>query len=330
MQGWSLDRKIQVSQTRIIEWFQKWDNQVYVSFSDGKDSTVLADLTARVCKATNQKLVLWFSNTGLEFPEIVRHVKYFDDWLRDTYEIEVELIIDYPKSKDGKRITFKDVIIKYGYPIISKEISKTIKDAKSAIEKGNSSSYALKQLNGNYKSKDGKLSLYNHEKYKYLLDAPFKISNQCCNVMKKRTAHRYEKDSGRKPIIGTMASESRLRRVQWMIYGCNSFDMSNPSSKPMSFWTEQDVLEYLFKYDIPFSSVYGEIKQDKKGIYYTTGCNRTGCIFCGFGCHLEKEPNRFQRLKQTHPKLWEYCMKPIDQGGLGMKEVLEFINVKIE
>jgi len=68
----------------------------------------------------------------------------------------------------------------------------------------------------------------------------------------------------------------------------------------------------------------------KSGKYYTTACSRTGYSFCGYGCHLEKEPNRFQRLKQTHPKLWEYCMKPWEDGGLGMKEVLGFINVKIE
>ena len=67
---------------------------------------------------------------------------------------------------------------------------------------------------------------------------------------------------------------------------------------------------------------------NNKDTYYTTGCNRTGCIFCGFGCHLEKEPNRFQQLKETHPKLYEYCMKTWDEGGLGLDEVLNYINVK--
>jgi len=81
---------------------------------------------------------------------------------------------------------------------------------------------------------------------------------------------------------------------------------------------------------LEYASVYGDIVQDKDGKYHTTGCQRTGCVFCGFGCHLEKEPNRFQRLKETHPKLWEYCMKSWDEGGLGMKDVLRFIGVKIE
>ena len=44
-----------------------------------------------------------------------------------------------------------------------------------------------------------------------------------------------------------------------------------------------------------------------------------------FGCHLEKEPNRFQRLKETHFQLWEYCM-----NKLGLKEVLDYIKVPYE
>ena len=98
----------------------------------------------------------------------------------------------------------------------------------------------------------------------------------------------------------------------------------------MSFWTEQDVLQYIRQFNIPYASVYGDIVEDENGKLYTTLCDRTGCVFCGFGCHLEKPENRFQRLKKTHSKLWEYCMKPISEGGLGMKEVLEYINVKIE
>lgn len=98
----------------------------------------------------------------------------------------------------------------------------------------------------------------------------------------------------------------------------------------MSFWTEQDVLQYIKQFNIEYASVYGDIIEDKKGKLYTTKCERTGCVFCGFGCHLEKEPNRFQRLKHTHPKLWEYCMKPMSEGGLGMKEPLDFLGVKYE
>ena len=108
-QSLPLDRKINLTKTRLIEWYQAHDNQCYVSFSGGKDSTVLSDITAQVCKTLGRKLTLWFSDTGLEYPEVKQHVKDFAEWLRKKYEIEVDLVIDFPKDKQGKRITFKQV-----------------------------------------------------------------------------------------------------------------------------------------------------------------------------------------------------------------------------
>ena len=98
----------------------------------------------------------------------------------------------------------------------------------------------------------------------------------------------------------------------------------------MSFWTEADVLEYLYTYNIPYASVYGDIVRTDGGGWSTTGEQRTGCVFCAFGAHLEKAPNRFQRLKITHPKLWSYCMRPWEEHGLGMKTVLDYIGVTTE
>ena len=110
--------------------------------------------------------------------------------------------------------------------------------------------------------------------------------------------------------------------------GCNSFK-SGGQSKPMSFWREQDVLQYLSLTGIPYCSVYGDIvKEGEK--FKTTGEDRTGCMFCMYGAHIEKEPNRFQRMKETHPKQWEYCMKPVEDGGLGLAAVLDYIGVKYE
>lgn len=317
MQNWDLDRKIAVSKTRIIEFYNKFYDKtnnlsgVYVSFSGGKDSTVLLHLVRSIYPDTPAVFV----DTGLEYPELREFVKTIPNvtWLKP-------------------RINFRQVIETYGYPVISKEVSKVVKDARASIKNGKEdTSYAMKQLKGEYVNPHtGKLSPYNKKHYKYLLDAPFKISSQCCDVMKKQTVHKYERQTGNKPIIGTMANESKQRKSQWIKYGCNAFDANTPTSKPLSFWTEQDILKYIKRYDLSYASVYGDIVQDDKDKYYTTGCTRTGCVFCAYGCHLEKEPNRFQRLKETHPKLWNYCMKPWDEGGLGMREVLDFIGVKIE
>ena len=87
---------------------------------------------------------------------------------------------------------------------------------------------------------------------------------------------------------------------------------------PLSFWTDADIWEYIRTYDIPYCKIYD------------MGYVRTGCIFCMFGVHLDSEPNRFQRLQRTHPQLWRYCMKQWDKGGLGMREVLEYMGVPYE
>lgn len=152
------------------------------------------------------------------------------------------------------------------------------------------------------------------QRWKWLRDSTIPIGSQCCDIMKKKPAKKYERETGNHPIIGTMTCESRSRKTAWLKSGRNAFNSKRPTSQPMSFWTEQDVLQYLDSFNIPYASVYGNIIKDKEGIYHTTKCDRTECVFCGFGCHLEKEPNRFQRLKQTHPKLWEYCMKDWDRG----------------
>jgi len=182
-------------------------------------------------------------------------------------------------------------------------------------------------------------SSFSLEKYQFMLEAPFEISNKCCNVMKKAPVHAYAKETGRKPITGQMAEESRLRTQKWLQAGCNAFDSKHPISNPMSFWTEQDVLQYIKQNNIKIASVYGEItyESDQMDIcefglaedvrkLKTTGCNRTGCMFCAYGCHLEKSPNRFERMKETHPKQYDYIMRPKDKGGLGYKEIIDWIN----
>lgn len=188
-------------------------------------------------------------------------------------------------------------------------------------------------------------SQYSQERWKMLLFAPFKLSKRCCDVMKKAPIHSYAHKTGRHPITGQMADESRLRTQQWIKNGCNGFQMKEPISNPMSFWTEQDVLHYIKENNLPICSVYGEVVAENDEIegqmsladyglmdesevkLKTTGCSRTGCIFCGYGCHLEKPGNeRFVRLKETHPKLYEYIFKPTSEGGLGYKEVIDWLN----
>lgn len=300
LQSLPLDEKIAVSLTRIAEFQEKMDHKTYISFSGGKDSTVLLHLVRRLYPDTPAVYI----DTGLEYPEVKQFAKSQEN-----------VIVVRPK------LSFRQVIEKYGYPIISKEQSRYIREYRNT----KSEKLKLMRIEGN-KWGMGKIA----KKWLFLINAPFLIDDNCCNVMKKRPAKQFEKESGLHPIIGTMASESRQRKSKWLETGCNAFDGDRPNSRPLSFWTEQDVLAYLKKYNLHYASVYGEIVYDDNDNLCTTGCQRTGCVFCGYGAHLEKEPNRFQRLKETHPKLWSYCMKPWDQGGLGMREVLELIGVNVD
>lgn len=295
LQNYPLDLKILKTEQRIIEWVSHYgEENVYISFSGGKDSTVLLHIVRNLYP--NIKAV--FSNTGLEFPEIVDFVKSFDN-------------IDIIKPS----MNFKDVIKEKGYPIISKSVANTVRYAKKNIVEGKET-LRVRQIKGLEKG-----SKFNKGKWEFLLDAPFKISDECCNYLKKKPFKEYEKETGRVPIIATMASEGQQRESAYLITGCNGFKSNK--SMPLGFWTEQDILEYIKTKNIKIANVYGDIKQDKEGKYYTTGYKRTGCIFCGFGCHLEKGENRFQMLKKTHPKLYNYCINKLEMG-----KVLDYINVE--
>lgn len=324
LQALPLEIKIMKTQQRIREWVQHYGVEgVYVSFSGGKDSTVLLDIVRKIYPSVEALFV----DTGLEYPELRKFVKTFDNVTTIRPEMR-----------------FDEVIRKYGYPFISKEVAECVSQGKIALN-GERYLYRLNKLQGIATDKNGNKSLFNKAKWEPLLYVDFNISHLCCNVMKKKPIHDYGKISGKVPITAQTAEESHLREQQWLKNGCNGFNMKRPISNPMSFWTEQDILQYIKQNNLPIASVYGEVIEQAKngqlclygcGKLCTTGCNRTGCIFCGFGAHLEKGESRFQRLKRTHPRQYDYCMnggaydtdglwKPTKEG-LGMKYCIDVIN----
>ena len=295
MQGWPLARKIQVTQTRIMEWYYRHNGACYVSFSGGKDSSLLLYL-ARRCFPDIEAV---FVDTRLEFPSLRRFA------------------ISHPNVTVLKpKMRFDEIVREYGWCYPSKDVARTIRYAKKG------SAWAIDRLNG--VNADGTPSKYRESHYKKwapLLDTGILISDICCEIMKTDPLDGYTKQTGKLPIIGTLASESRRRKESWLRRGCNAFDKKKPSSQPISFWTEQDILRALRDFDIPYADVYGDIVENKKGILSTTRERRTGCVGCPIGCHLDKE-NRFQRLKETHPKLHDYVI-----NTLGLSELLDFVGV---
>lgn len=296
LQNYPLWMKIEKSKQRIREWYEYHNGNVYISFSGGKDSTVLLHLVRSIYPDVEAV----YSDTGLEFPEIKEFVKSKDN-----------VTIVRPK------MSFKQVIESKGYPIISKSVSNAVRYAKKNIAEGKDT-LRVRQLRGLEKG-----SKFNKGKWEFLLDAPFDISDQCCDILKKQPLKDWQKINSKYPFVGVMADEGGTRREAYLKTGCNAFNSKAPTSKPMGFWTEQDVLQYIIENDLEYCSVYGEILKDDKGKYYTTGEKRTGCIWCPLGAHLEKEPNRYQRLKVTHPKIYNYCI-----NTLKLNEVLDYIDVK--
>ena len=294
LQALPLDIKIAKTKLRIREWIDHFGKDgVYISFSGGKDSTVLLDLVRQV----DPDILAVFVDTGLEYPEVKEFVK----------KQEKTLII-------RPELSFKQVIEKYGYPVTTKEQANYLSDIRTSTEK-----LRNKRLYGDAKGRF-KLS----KEWHYLIEAPFPISHKCCHHTKKKPVHKFEKETGKVPFIGTLAQEGKLREQSYLRNGCNAFDSNRPISTPLGFWTERDILQYIKDNNLEIAEVYGEVIEEN-GELKTTKCDRTGCVFCGFGVHLEKGENRYQRLKRTHPQLHDYCM-----NKLGFKEVCEFMNLPYE
>lgn len=281
MDSLTYEQKLERTKQLVFEWYHQFKGQVYVAFSGGKDSTVLL----HIVRSMFPEVPAVFNDTGLEYPAIREFVKTFDN-------------VVFLKPK----LTFKEVLENYGYPVVSKEQSQYIDQYR------NNKSEKTKHTRwfGN-KWGQGKIS----EKWKFLVKAPFKISDRCCSIMKKYPSAKYEKETGRKPMLGVMAEESSLRRTYFNKGQCNMFSSKRPVSKPIFFWTEEDIWRYIEENQVAYCSLY-----DK-------GFKRTGCMFCMYGAH-RKDDNRFELMKKEYPQLHTYCMEK-----LRLAEVLRYVKGEV-
>lgn len=283
-QRWSLDQKIDHALGTIDQFYQRLNGQVYISFSGGKDSTVLYWLARKIYP--DIKAV--FCNTGNEYPDIVKFVRGMKD-----EGMNIDII--RPKMKP------EEVIANYGFPLVSKETSEKVWYAKNRPDTVRAK-YALGEKQSKY--------YCIAKKYLYLVQEPYDIHSACCDKLKKEPFALYEKETKLSPIMGTMASESKRRESKYIqIGGCNVFhEKGGGKSMPLSIWLEQDIWDCIEKYNIPIAEIY------KKG------AKRTGCMFCGYGIQFPDD-NRLQLVYDLYPKWYEHFMK-YENNGVTYREAM--------
>lgn len=283
-QEMNLDDKIDYAKNKIVEFVENMGgpDKVFVSFSGGKDSTVLLHLVRSIYP--NIKAV--FMDTGLEFPEIKEFVKRVDN-------------VVWKKS----RKTVNQVFNENGIPAVSKEVATYVNEVRTT----KSDKLIEKRLN------------FGHgycvpKKWIFLCDKEFidyEISGKCCTYFKKLPSEDYIRETKEYPIVGTMVDESTLRLNSWIKFGCNMYNGKKIQSRPLSIWVEDDIWDYIERFNLDICDLY------------VKGYERTGCYLCPFGSHLDKNYNRYEMLKKTHPMQYKSLEK------LGIKRVLMDMNVEI-
>ena len=218
------EEKVKLAIRRIEEWNEFWEGQVYLSFSGGLDSTVLLAL---IRMTLGKEVPAVFCNTGLEYPEIV------------SFARKAALYGAFEEIRPKKN--FRQVILDEGYPVISKENAAKIRK----LRHGNlSERYRNYLLNGDERGKFGMLP----KKWQRYIDAPFEISERCCDIMKKKPFRQYVKEKGRVPFIGITQDESFRRAHQYEKTGCNVYTGSMVKSQPLGPWTKQDIFRFVYEH----------------------------------------------------------------------------------
>jgi 3'-phosphoadenosine 5'-phosphosulfate sulfotransferase (PAPS reductase)/FAD synthetase len=280
LQAMTLYQKIDHAIGTVEKFCNEVSNPV-VSFSGGRDSTVLLHMIRNILK---KNIPAVFVNTGNEYPEIIKFVRTFDN-----------VTVLRPKTH------LKQVIDKYGFPLISKDCSKMIYE----LRKGT-------KVSGRYLSKTYYQGVNNHwllpEKYRYLINERFSCSDRCCGFLKKQPSSKLNS------ITGEMAEESKMRQSAWIVTGCNSFHKKHSKSKPLSIWKSNDIREYVRLFNVRICPIYNDFRVE-----------RTGCMFCGFGAHLEKY-SRFEYLMENHPKLYRWFLT-LENNGITYEQAINRIGV---
>ena len=281
------EQKVTEACHRIESLYYETHGKCYVSFSGGKDSTVLLALI-KLCEEVYtippNAIPAVFSNTGIELGITTDFVK----WVRDNWYSNVVLV--RPEK------SFQWVISNEGKPMISKLRSKLLHQLKTTCPPSSVSLLLRGQtLNGRRAEKSRLADKYMHVASN---DFPIMPSDKCCEYMKKRTMHKYEQDNG---MLGTATglrmSEGGTRELSAKTRLLNGGKLCTYTKNgvlyklPIIDWSDEDVDEFIEEYNVPLSKAYTEY-----------GFDRTGCMACPFSKNIahdlsylyDHEPNSYK------------------------------------
>ncbi|WP_312047751.1 phosphoadenosine phosphosulfate reductase domain-containing protein [Anaerotignum sp.] len=214
--------------------------------------------------------------------------------------------------KAGTRKNYFWCADQYGYPILGKAVSGKLTARRINID------CFLKYSTS--ASDDPELLEY------YDLLRQVKISNHCCAILKKEPSEKLQAKLMVDVIFkGLMACESQMRNLNFATRGY-LFQSKRPHCgdffhcSPIAIWTDDDIWEYIHRYDVPYSPLYDIEYEDEKG--RMVKIKRNGCVGCATDIAFKN--NHMAALRKTHPRLWKgYMLKT----GLG-NEIMKLHRVK--
>lgn len=278
-----LDKHISDAMHRIERLYYETDGKCYLSFSGGKDSTIVLAVI-KLCEdigtIPKNAIPVVFCDTKIELDATVDFVH----WVKDNWYGNVQII------KTEK--SFAQVIKEYGKPAISKLKSELLKRWQKNPRMKSVQYLRSNDRLGRYRS--SKLA----NKYFHFLHKDFdiKVSNECCKQMKKKPFEKYVKQNG---MLGYMSglriTEGGVRSIAVSKRGkniCTKMKKDGHIEKsPIIDWNDEICELFIETYNVPLSRAYTEY-----------GATRTGCFCCPFSLDIsgnlkmlrKHEPNKYK------------------------------------